>query len=246
MLNTGLVTLLRRALGLKSLAELQGPAYYYDEARKDGLGSLWRERWAGTEPYVEFRATDEVLDIGCAEGLVALELAKSVKRVHGIEVHAHRVERALDFARELGRTNFTAEAVGIEAAEFAPLSYDVVLMQGVYGYDLGGGREVGPRELEKTLRAARRQVVLRLNVQDDARAARWLPDIFETCEREGFDVAAFPKFDRYENLIVALRRGSGARLRQVPQLMLVPTKLAPDQPVAKGAPLAPWRFGRPA
>src|SRR5882724_7080906 len=246
MYGTGLVVALRRILGLKPLSAFAEPSYFYTEARKDRLGSLWRERWAGTEPYIEFRPTDDVLDVGCAEGMIALELAKSVKHVHGIELEAHKVEKALEFAAERGCKNFTAEAIGIEQAEFTPLSYDVVLMQGVYGIPLGPDRSVGPRELGKCLRSARRQVVIRLNVQDDEKAERWLPEIFALCEHHGFDVAAFPKFDRYENLIVALRRGTDARLRQVPQLMLVPTKLASDHPVAKGVPLAPWRFGRPS
>src|SRR5262249_14008424 len=60
MYGTGLVVAARRILGLKPLSELAEPGYFYTEARKDQLGSIWRERWAGTGPYVEFRPTDEV------------------------------------------------------------------------------------------------------------------------------------------------------------------------------------------
>jgi len=242
MFGTGIIGGLRRFLGLKAA---ERPNYFYEDARKDGSGSLWKERWQGTGPYVEFRTDDDVLDVGCAEGMIAFELARSVKHVHGIEVLVHRVEAARRLAAESGISNFTVEAIGIDRVRLEPLSYDVVLFQGVYGMELASGGTVGPDELSKALRAARRQVILRLNVQDDPRAAGWLPEIFETADRLGFDVAAFPKFDRFENLIVASRRGSGARLRQAPQLMLVPTRLHADHPVVAGAPLAPWRFGRP-
>jgi SAM-dependent methyltransferase len=221
------------------------PSYFYNEARRDRLGSIWRERWAGTEPYIEFRPDDEVLDIGCAEGLIAIELARSVRRVHGIEVIAHRIDMARKFIKEAGVINLTVEVESVETVQLAPRSYDVVLMAGVYGMELPDGRMIGAPELRKALGAARRQLVLRLNVQDDPKAQRWLPDIFDVCDEMGFDVAAFPKFDRYENLLVAFRRGAGARMKSAPQLMLMPTAKMADHPVTNGAPLAPWRFGRP-
>jgi len=59
-----------------------------------------------------FRPTDDVLDVGCAEGMIALELAKSVKHVHGIELEAHKVAKALEFAAERGCKNFTARRSG--------------------------------------------------------------------------------------------------------------------------------------
>jgi SAM-dependent methyltransferase len=240
--GTGIIAWVRRMLGLPDYGQ---PSYFYTEARLDNAGSLWRERWAGTEPYVEFRPEDEVLDIGCAEGLIAIELAKSVRRVHGIEVLPHRVEMARKFIKEAGVANFTVEVESIATVLLRPLSYDVVLLAGVYGMELAGGRTIGPPELRNALRAARRQLVMRLNVQDDPNASRWLPEIIDTADEMGFDVAAFPKFDRYENLIVAFRRGSGARLKTAPQLMLVPTLRMCDHPVINGATPAPWRFGRP-
>src|SRR5712671_5274088 len=104
MFGTGIVAWARRLLGVPMAVE---PSYFYTEARRDRLGSIWRERWAGTEPYIEFRPDDEVLDIGCAEGLIAIELARSVRRVHGIEVIAHRIDIARKFIKEAGVTNLT-------------------------------------------------------------------------------------------------------------------------------------------
>lgn len=243
MLGTGIVAWARRLLGVPIQVD---PSYFYTEARRDRLGSIWRERWAGTEPFVEFRPADEVLDVGCAEGLIAIELAKSVRRVHGIEVIPHRIDMARKFAAQASAANVTFEVASIETVPLAPLSYDVVLFAAVYGMELPGGRTIGLPELRKALGAARRQLVIRLNVQDDPKAAQWLPDIFDLCEEMGFDIAAFPKFDRYENLLVAQRHGSGARMKSVPQLMLMPTARMADHPVIQGAPLAPWRFGRPS
>jgi hypothetical protein len=243
VLGTGIVAWFRRVLGLPTPVE---PSYFYTEARLDKVGSIWRERWAGTEAYVEFRPDDEVLDIGCAEGLIGIELAKSVRRVHGIEVFAHRVDMARRFAKEANVTNFTAEAESIETVRLTPLSYDVVLMAGVYGMDLPNGRTIGPPELRNVLSATRRQLVIRLNIQDNPDAALWFPEILDTCESLGFDLVAFPKFDRYENLMVAFRRGSDARLKAAPQLMVVPTVKMRHHPVIGNSPLAPWRFGRPA
>jgi SAM-dependent methyltransferase len=243
MFGTGIVAWVRRMLGLPDYG---GPSYFYTEARLDNRGSLWRERWAGTEPYVQLLSDDEVLDIGCAEGLIAIELAKSVRRVHGIEIIPHRVDMARTFIKQAGAKNITVEVASIETIQIEPLSYDVVLLAAVYGMDLPSGRTVGVPELRKALGAARRQLVIRLNVQDNPEAARWLPEIMSTSEELGFDVAAFPKFDRYENLIIASRRGSGAQLKAAPQLMLMPTIRMNDHPVINGAPLAPWRFGHPS
>jgi SAM-dependent methyltransferase len=243
MFGTGIIAGIRRMLGLPDYG---GPSYFYNEARLDKLGSIWRERWAGTEPYIEFRPDDEVLDIGCAEGMIAIEVARHVRRVHGFEVLPHRIDMARKFIAEAGVSNVTVEVESIETIPLAPLSYDIVLFAGVYGMALPNGRSIGVPELRKALVATRRLHVMRLNVQDDPRAERWLPEIIATADELGFDVAAFPKFDRYENLIIAARRGSGARLKTAPQLMLLPTVCVREHPVIGDAPLAPWRFGRPA
>ena len=60
-----------------------------------------------------------------------IELARSVRRVHGIEVIAHRIDMARKFIKEAGVTNLTVEVESIETVPLAPLSYDVVLMAGV-------------------------------------------------------------------------------------------------------------------
>jgi hypothetical protein len=245
MLGTGLIARLRRLCGLAPPPAKRREVFFYQEARVDGQGSPWRDRWRGTEPFVEFRSDDEVLDIGCAEGFIAVELAKTVRRVHGLEHFSHRAEAARRLAAEHGASNITVETAGIETATLGSLSYDVVLMSGVYGVPLDSGGAVGSKELEKALCAARRQVVLRVNVQEDPQAEGRLEEIAETCDRLGFDTAAFPKLDKYENLILAFRRGSDARMRQAPQLMLVPTRLMQVNRVVAGAPFAPWRFAPP-
>jgi precorrin-6B methylase 2 len=182
----------------------------------------------------DLRPTDHVLDVGCAEGSVALEVAGFVERLHGLDVSPTRVRRAAEHAAERGIRNASFEATAIQDYVFEPRSWDVTLFMRVWGKGTGA-RTVGEAEFERVLRATRRQVIVQAGkLRPEHRARR----ILEICDHHGFDAACFVEL----HLIVANRRGAGARIHALPEhvfvparsgSLLVPTATVPDHPVIR-------------
>jgi SAM-dependent methyltransferase len=137
------------------------PTYYYSDLAEIGGGDgVWDlpTRWADVELHADLRPDDEVLDLGCAEGLITLEVARRVRHVHGVELRQERVEAAREIARQRGVENVTFQCASLGDLKLIPKSYDVVLFLGVLQHL---PREQRMPAWAKTLQAARRQVVLR-------------------------------------------------------------------------------------
>lgn len=200
------------------------------------------ERWDDVAQIVDLRPDDVVLDMGCAEGLISLEVAKRVSHVDGVEISSHLLERAQSRARKDGVENVSFSVGSVIDCAVPAGSYDVVLFLGVMG-KRAGARRVGVAELERMLAATRRQIVVRVNVQkrayleedDDFR----LHDVLAAMERHDFDAICFDKREGHGNLIVGNRRGSGGRLRAALPHIVVPTELMADHPCLRGVSVAP-------
>jgi SAM-dependent methyltransferase len=225
------------------MTELQGTrGLYYKESRG---GRSFQSRWDEVRPITDFRSADHVLDVGCAEGLITLEVAKLVERVHGFDVHPARVAEANRLAAERGLPNATFEVASVLDYPFEPLSYDVTLFMAVWGKpagDRGTARAVGADDLRRILGATRRQLVMRAGVQQQARLESHLEEILDVCEECDFDALCFSRPARKRetgeaggNMLIANRRGTDARAGELPRLALVPTALLRDHPVVKGA-----------
>jgi precorrin-6B methylase 2 len=182
-------------------------AYYRDVDGTPGArGGEWdlAERWCDVETVIDLRADDEALDIGCAEGLITLEVARRVRSVRGIEIDHHRVAAAERLRRRLGAMNARFEAGNICDIDLPARSYDVVLFLGVL-HHLPGRRRMAV--LRTCLDAARRQVVLRTPLEHPLRRAA-LEMILRTIDECEFDGAAYSAAGRRGgNLVVANRRG---------------------------------------
>jgi 2-polyprenyl-3-methyl-5-hydroxy-6-metoxy-1,4-benzoquinol methylase len=83
------------------------------------------------------------LDVGCAEGLITLEIAALVERVDGFEVKDVRIAEAKRLAAERGITNAHFAVVSVDTHPFEPASYDVILFMDVWGKELGDGERSG-------------------------------------------------------------------------------------------------------
>jgi hypothetical protein len=158
----------------------------------------------------DLRPTDHVLDVGCAEGLITLELAKHVEHAHGFDLSAVRIAEAERLAKERGIANATFEVESVIGYPVEPLSYDVTIFAGVWG-----SRGVGFVELDNLLGATRRQLLALIDLRDNRKR---VPPIYEVCDQRGFDVLCFPG-----KVVIAVRRGVGCRVPELPAVALVPT-----------------------
>jgi SAM-dependent methyltransferase len=183
----------------------------------------------------DLRPGDAVLDVGCGEGSVALEVAPLVGRLHGLDKRADRVERAAEIAAERGIRNASFEAAAIQDFPLEPRSWDVTLFMRIWGKQ-ASGRTVSEAELERVLDATRRQAIIQAGkLRSQAETRR----ILELCHDKGFDTGLFKR----QHLIVANRRGAGAQVRERPELVvvsgssgpaLVPAESVPDHPMSSG------------
>jgi SAM-dependent methyltransferase len=201
--------------------------------RREGEGSPPRRALALIR-IGDLRPTDHVLDVGCADGEVALEVAGFVERLHGVDIRGDRVQRAVERAAERGIRNASFETSAIQKYPLESSSWDVTLFMRVWGKGTHSG-SVEDSELERVLAATRRQAIVQ------AGKRRWeqrLQRIFAICDQQGFDAAWFVEL----NLIVANRRGAGARIGALPErvavsgpagVRLVPTTSVPNHPIVR-------------
>jgi SAM-dependent methyltransferase len=192
----------------------------------DGAPGRTPPRVDAVRCYADLRPTDQVLDVGCGEGEVALEVARLVGHVHGIDASAARVARAFQSAAERGIANATFEAISIQDFPFEPLSWDVALFIRVWGKTGGSGRAVGLEEFGRILRATRRQLVM----VAAKHIGEELPEMLDVCDENHFDALCFTR----PNLMIANRRGAGVRVDELPALAIVPTARLRTHPVAMG------------
>lgn len=227
---------MRKLLNLFRSSESQGSgalSYFFERARGDTRGSQLADRWDDVEEVADLRAEDTVLDVGCAEGLVALAAARKVRHVHGLELLTHRVEAARKFAQQENIPNVTFEEASILDYEIAPLSYDVIFFLGVYAAPTPSGK-IGPKELEKVLKGARRQAVIRVEAQVMPEAEGRLDEILTLMDQLGFDGLCFPKrYPQHGNIIIGNRRGSGVKVPGLPELVILPKRFATSHPIVR-------------
>jgi SAM-dependent methyltransferase len=199
-------------------------------AESDDASSRTPNRAKAVCRFADLRPTDQVLDVGCGEGIVTLEVAGWVEHIHGLDVSPTRVARALQSAAERGIQNATFEAISVQDFPFEPLSRDVILFMRVWGK--GTRTEtVGARELALILSATRRQLIMLAGAQHSTHFERRLAEILDVCGQNQFDALCFSPL----NLIIANRRGADVRVGKLPKLALVPTALLLDHPVAQNS-----------
>jgi SAM-dependent methyltransferase len=212
---------------------------FYAENNPDSRHS-GRERWEQVRRIGDFRPTDQVLDIGCAEGWITLEVARLVQHVDGFDISQYHVAEAQRMAAEQGLANAAFEAVSIDDYAFEPLSYDVVLLLSVFGRRLGETRTIGAANLDRVLAATRRQLLMGVGIEGKGYKGARLEVILEACERAGFDSLCFsdPRYRNRRvmgNIILAHRRGTDARAGELPARVVVPTTRLGDHPVVRSA-----------
>lgn len=129
------------------------------ESEKSGPGKhSFAARWLDLKAHLPVRPTDTVLDVGCAEGLITMEIAPMVKSVRGIELDPGRIETAKQVQADRKIENVTFESGSVLEVELPERGYDVVLFLSVYQQLPHDLRDVA---LERVLQAARRMAAVR-------------------------------------------------------------------------------------
>ncbi len=196
--------------------------YFYGDSHLVSAGASLAERWNDIAEVADFRPTDRVLDMGCAEGLISFEVAKRAAHVDGVDIDANRIERAKSGAAKRGVKNVSFFQGSVVDFALDPAGYDVILFLSVMAPR--NSDRVGMREFIRLLRAARRQIVVRINVQQSTREETLLGSMLGAMEDEGFDGVCFlARRKSHGNLVIGNRRGTDARLNKIPPIALVPT-----------------------
>ena len=115
--------------------------YYAATGRQTGPRSFGN-RWKEIARIADFRPADRVLDIGCAEGLIALAVAPLVECVHGFDISPVRIEYARSLAEQRGIVNAMFDVASVEDVALEPKAWDVTLSSacGASGLSMALGR----------------------------------------------------------------------------------------------------------
>lgn len=237
----GTVSAMRKALSaLRPNRNRKDHKYHYDKLKDRFAGKRAPTPWQDLMLIADLRPGDHILDMGCAEGHITMELARYVARAQGVEVEAERVKEGTRIAKERGRTNVAFAAGNATDFPLSPDGYDLVFFLGVLGKKNGDGI-IGLPELDRLLSATRRQIYVRVGIQKKSMVDRGLSltAIMDLMDKRGFDSISFARQDAsFGNIIVGSRRGTDAKLKKVPPMVLVPAEMMRDHPCLKGADIA--------
>lgn len=170
------------------------PTYYYSNLDQiEGGDGVWDLRYRLPEvlKYAEFRPDDGVIDIGCAEGLITMEIAKQVKHIRGVELRPQRVDAAKQIAAERGIENISFEVGSVPTLELQVRSYDVVMFLGVFQHLK---REDKWLSMVKVFTATRRSVILRMPLFHTKNACR-ATKLADLCRELDFALTIYPRHE---------------------------------------------------
>ena len=99
---------------------------YYKTGNKGNVD--FTERWDDLKEILDLNPNDTVLDVGCAEGLIAIEVAKKVKFVEAFDKELVRIKKAMINANGYKNIKFAISSY----IDYTYTNYDKVLCLGVY------------------------------------------------------------------------------------------------------------------
>ena len=99
---------------------------YYRVNNKGNVN--FSDRWDDLKEILDLNPNDTVLDVGCAEGLIAIEVAKKVKFVEAFDKELVRIKKAMINANGYKNIKFAISSY----IDYTYTNYDKVLCLGVY------------------------------------------------------------------------------------------------------------------
>jgi len=104
----------------------QAKKYDYNERQFD---SVFKEIILRTKNHL--KTDDKVLDFGCATGTKTIELADSVKHMHGFDISSEMISKANKKKNQQNINNITFEQGDIFDVNFEIVSFDKIISYGV-------------------------------------------------------------------------------------------------------------------
>ena len=99
---------------------------YYKTGEEGNVN--FAERWNDLSEIIDFNKDHTVLDVGCAEGLIAIELSKRFKKVFAFDIEPYRIMKARENATGISNIEFSTE----NYMYYAYQGYNQVFCLGVY------------------------------------------------------------------------------------------------------------------
>jgi len=99
---------------------------YYKSGEEGNVD--FNERWNDLSGIIDFNKDHTVLDVGCAEGLIAIELSKRFKKVFAFDIEPYRITKARENAVGIPNIEFSTE----NYISYQYQDYDQVFCLGVY------------------------------------------------------------------------------------------------------------------
>lgn len=160
-----------RAQGVEDLFAKLAPHYdRINDLQSFGLHRVWKRRLVR---LAAVRATDQILDVCCGTGDIALRLAAEGSRVTGLDFSAAMLSIARQRAENLGFTAREVHFVTGDALQlpFPNASFDAVTI--AYGLRNLADLERGLDEITRVLRPAGRLIILDFSKPENP-VLRWL------------------------------------------------------------------------
>ncbi len=120
------------------------------------------ERWIDLSEIVKLNPQDKILDVGCAEGLITIQLAKQTKNVDAFDREPYRIMIAKQNADKANVSNINFSVSSYTNFQYS--EYDSIFVLGVYHKIKTPFRK---KSLDKMFKNCRKSLYMRVPIVSD-------------------------------------------------------------------------------
>jgi SAM-dependent methyltransferase len=143
-----------------------------------------KDRWNDLEQIIDYDKSHTALDVGCAEGLITLKLARKFKHVTGFDIEPYRIKMANENAKGYNNVSFTTN--NFMSYRYAP--HHKIFCLGVYHKIKYHTRQ---RALDSMFKNCKHQLYLRVPVIDRFVAKNvgiYAKEVLDIADKNDFDM----------------------------------------------------------